>query len=164
MLSIEKQQQAMDVVIFEGACLDNKDWDNWINLYTEDATYWIPAWDEEHTTTNDPQKEISLIYYGSRAGLEDRVFRIRTGASLASTPLPRTCHMNTNFRFESSGDSEVMVHSSWQTLSYRLKKVTSYFGLQQHLLKEINGQLKIRQRKIILHNDMVDTVLDIYSV
>ena len=39
-------------------------------------SYWMPAWDDDDQLVTDPQKEISLIWYGHKGGLEDRVFRI----------------------------------------------------------------------------------------
>src|SRR3712207_6909137 len=35
--------------------------------------------------TEDPHREMSLIYYGNKGGLEDRVFRIRTERSSATS-------------------------------------------------------------------------------
>ena len=96
-MDVSTKDQAIEVIINEAAALDHRQWDEWINLYTEDATYWMPAWVDEHNLTSDPAREISLIYYSERSGLEDRVFRIRTELSFATTPLPRTCHINTNY-------------------------------------------------------------------
>jgi benzoate/toluate 1,2-dioxygenase beta subunit len=31
----------------------------------------MPAWDDDGTLVTDPQREISLIWYGNRGGLED---------------------------------------------------------------------------------------------
>jgi len=70
----------------EAALLDSRDWDAWLDLYTEDAEYWVPAWDDDGQPTANPQREISLIYYPNRGGLEDRVFRIRTGRSACPVP------------------------------------------------------------------------------
>ena len=62
-----------------------------------DAEFWMPAWDDDDTLVTDPQREISLIYYTNRGGLEDRVFRIKTDRSSAtSLPEPRTGHNITN--------------------------------------------------------------------
>ena len=158
------KQQAVALIIDEAAALDHKQWDEWINLYTEDATYWMPAWVDEHNLTSDPKREISLIYYGSRSGIEDRVFRIRTGLSFATSPLPRTCHINTNFRVSENEEGDVVVHSSWVTHCYSLKVSREAFGVQEHRLRKTDDGLKICFRKITLHNDMIDTVLDIYNV
>ena len=46
---------------------------------------------------NRPANEMSLIYYPNRGGIEDRVFRIKTDRSSAtSLPEPRTGHNITN--------------------------------------------------------------------
>ncbi len=64
----------------------------------------MPAWGDDDQLTRDPQKEISLIYYPNREGLEDRVYRIKTERSGASTPEPRTTHIISNV--ELMGDSD----------------------------------------------------------
>lgn len=163
-MSQDLQQAAIALIVSEGVYLDQREWDKWLDLYTEDASYWIPAWDDEYTVTNDPNTQLSLIYYGNRSGLEDRVFRLKTERSLASTPLPRTCHMTANYRFEQQGDNELKVHSSWVTYSYRLKVSTHFFGHQEHRIKRTEGGLKIAGRKITVLNDMIANVMDIYSV
>ena len=65
-------------------------WDDWLALYTEDAEFWVPTWRDEHQLTEDPARELSFIYLQGRALLAERVFRITSGRSAASTPLPRT--------------------------------------------------------------------------
>jgi benzoate/toluate 1,2-dioxygenase beta subunit len=163
-LDPDRVSAAISLVNLEGALLDEKDWDAWLDLYTEDAEYWIPAWDDEHTLTQDPNSEISLIYYGNREGLESRVFRLRTERSLASTPLPRTCHMISSHRVEAIENGALWVRSSWTTHSYRLRESQTYYGHQEHLLVRVGDQLRIARRKIILANDRIANVLDIYSV
>ena len=69
-----------------GGFLDQRDWDGWLDLYLPEATFWIPMWDTEYELTCDPQSQLSLMWYGDRSGLEDRVFRIETDRSSASTP------------------------------------------------------------------------------
>ena len=64
-----------DFLYREARYLDDAQWDQWLELYSADASFWMPAWDDNDTLTEDPQSEISLIWYGNRGGLEDRVFR-----------------------------------------------------------------------------------------
>ena len=81
----------------EARLLDDREFDEWLEFYAPDAEFWMPAWDDDDTLVTDPQREISLIWYGNRGGLEDRVFRIKTDRSSAtSLPEPRTCHNITN--------------------------------------------------------------------
>ena len=157
-------QAARELVALEGWLLDQRDWDGWLNLYLPEAEYWVPCWLDEYTLTDDPSSQLSLIYYSSRAGLEDRVFRIRTGKSLASTPLPRTSHIISIVRAAAEGDDSLRVESSWSTFSYKLEVATNFFGSQVHILKKTTSGLRIAKRKIIVLNDTIPNVLDIYSV
>jgi 3-phenylpropionate/cinnamic acid dioxygenase small subunit len=154
---------AKDLVIREGWLLDQRKWDEWLSLYLENAEYWIPCWKDEDTLTDDPLKEVSLIYYSSRAGLEDRIFRIRTKRSLASMPLPRTSHIVQPVVATSEGN-EIRVESNWAAYSYKNDEVQVYFGQQTHVLRKTPDGLRIAKRKIILANDVIPNVLDIYSV
>jgi 3-phenylpropionate/cinnamic acid dioxygenase small subunit len=155
---------ARALVVREGWLLDRQQWDKWLELYTEDAEYWLPCWKEDETLTSDPLREISLIYYGTREGLEDRVFRIRTGQSLASTPLPRTSHIIQCVYTETSEDGSVIVESNWVTHSYRLETQNQFFGTQTHRFVRVGDELRISSRKIVVMNDKLPCPLDIYSV
>ena len=53
----------------EARMLDDRDFEGWLNCYAPDAEFWMPAWDDDDTLVTDPQQEISLIWYGNRAGL-----------------------------------------------------------------------------------------------
>ena len=88
----------------EARYLDDKDWDAWLALYAADASFWMPSWDDRDQLTEDPQREISLIWYGNRGGLEDRVFRIRTERSSATLPDTRTSHNLSNIELLGEDD------------------------------------------------------------
>ncbi len=87
MLNLEQVRQFL---YYEARLLDDRQWDEWLSCYSPQVVYWMPAWGDDDQLTRDPQKEISLIYYPNREGLEDRVYRIKTERSGASTPEPRT--------------------------------------------------------------------------
>ena len=147
----------------EACALDDKDWDAWLALYHEDAEYWVPAWDDRERTTNDPNKEISLIYYPNRGGLEDRVFRIRSGRSAASTPPKRTSHIFTLISV-SEKDGFLRVRTSWTTTSTLEDVTTAYSGSAFYDLEPAGDSFVIRRKKTIIVNDRAQTMLDIYSI
>jgi benzoate/toluate 1,2-dioxygenase beta subunit len=156
--------RAREIVQIEGLLLDERDWDGWLGLYAVDAKYWLPCWIDEYTLTNDPQTQMSLIYYPDRSGLEDRVYRLRTERSLASTPLPRTCHITSIGRVTDLPDGSIKIDSNWTTHSFRLAQTHSFFGQQSHVLRLVGDSLLIVGRTIILANDVIPNVLDIYSI
>ncbi|MDN5420035.1 MAG: benzoate 1,2-dioxygenase small subunit, partial [Pseudomonadales bacterium] len=77
---------------------DAQDWDAYVQLFDPQSEFHLPQWDSEHVYTQDPKREMSLIYYANRSGLEDRVFRLRTGKAASATPMPRTLHLINNVR------------------------------------------------------------------
>ena len=84
----------------ESRLLDDELWDEWLACYHPDAQFRMPSWDDDDRLVTDPQREISLIYYPSRQGLEDRVFRIKTERSSATMPDTRTSHNVSNVEVE----------------------------------------------------------------
>src|SRR5690606_218618 len=83
--------EVSELLAREADHIDRREWQQWVDMYTPDAVFWMPAWRNEDETTQDPMQEISLIYLPDR-GIEDRVFRFSSGDSYASTPLPTTSH------------------------------------------------------------------------
>jgi benzoate/toluate 1,2-dioxygenase subunit beta len=149
----------------EARLLDDREFEQWLECYAKDAEFWMPAWDDDDTLTTDPHKEISLIYYPDRGGLEDRVFRIRTDRSSAtSIPEPRTGHNITNVEILEQDGSRCEVRFNWFTLYYRYQMVDTYFGTSFYTLDTSGQQPLIKRKKIILKNDYIHHVVDIYHV
>src|SRR5947208_7157187 len=144
-------EQVQAFLYSEARCLDDKDWDGWLAHYAPTATFWMPAWDDNDTLTEDPQREISLIWYGSKQGLEDRVFRIRTDRSSAtSLPEPRTSHNITNVEIISQDAATAQIRFNWFTLYFRYDTVDTYFGTSFYTLDVSGGRPLIKRKKVIL--------------
>jgi len=124
----------------------------------------MPSWDDSDQLTEDPQREISLIWYGNRSGLEDRVFRIKTERSSASIPDTRTSHNLSNIELLEQGDGLCKLRFNWHTLSFRYKTVDSYFGCSFYTLDLRGESPRILAKKVILKNDYVRQVVDIYHL
>ncbi|MBP0633259.1 benzoate 1,2-dioxygenase small subunit [Cupriavidus sp. AcVe19-1a] len=157
-------QKVCSALYQEARFLDDRQWDEWLACYTADVTYWMPAWDDDDKLTEDPQSEISLMYYSGRGGLEDRVFRIRTERSSASMPEPRTSHYVTNIEVLAQRDNEVDVRYNFNTLSHRYKVTDQYFGTAYVTFRNVDDRLLISSKKIALKNDYIRQVLDVYHV
>ena len=148
----------------EARFLDDRQWDEWLTCYTEDVTYWMPAWDDDDQLTDDHESQISLMYYPDRGGLEDRVFRIKTERSGASTPEPRTSHNVTNVEVLATRDNEVDLRYNFQTLNHRYRTTDFFYGTMFVTLRLVEGQWLIAYKKIVLKNDYIRQVLDVYHV
>lgn len=148
----------------EGRLLDDEQWDEWLACYHLDAQFWMPAWDDDDTLVSDPQREISLIYYPTRQGLEDRVFRIRTERSSATMPDTRTSHNVTNVEVEKRAGQLVTVRCNWHTLSHRYQTDFSYFGMARYVIDFAGERPLIRNKYVVLKNDYINQVIDIYHL
>ncbi|HKP78234.1 MAG TPA: aromatic-ring-hydroxylating dioxygenase subunit beta [Phenylobacterium sp.] len=157
----------VDVLFREGHYLDSWNWQAWLDLYTEDAVFWLPAWRSEDQLCSSPDSELSLIYYESRGGLADRVWRATSGLSVASTPMPRTTHTVSNVILrEPSTDNEAKLAASWTTHVYDPKthRAQTFHGLYEHDLRRDADEWRINRKKIVLMNDRIPTSLDFYCL
>ena len=107
---------------------DQQDWDAYIALFDEQSEFHLPQWESEHVYTTDPKRSMSLIYYSNRSGLEDRVFRLRTGKSAASNPMPRTLHQISNVRIKELDQGLLEVKAAWVTLYTRQGLSEQFYG------------------------------------
>lgn len=148
----------------ESRLLDDEQWDDWLACYHPDAQFWMPSWDDDDTLVTDPQREISLIFYPNRQGLEDRVFRIKTERSSATMPDTRTCHNIANVELEKHEGSVCTVRFNWHTLSFRYKTVSTYFGMSRYVI-DFNGDApQILNKYVVLKNDYINQVIDVYHI
>ena len=149
----------------EARFLDDKEWDNWLALYAPNVEFWMPSWDDDDQLVTDPQTEISLIWYGNKGGLEDRVFRIRTERSSAtSLPEPRTSHNISNVEILEQQDGICKLRFNWFTFNFRYKLTDTYFGTSFYTIDFTGPEPLITKKKVVLKNDYIHHVVDIYHV
>ncbi len=159
---------AARLVYTEAAHIDAQAWDEWLAMYLPDSEFWVPAWKAEHQVTSNPKRELSLIYYATRAGLEDRVWRVRSGKSVASRPMPRTHHAITNVLLESGGEAAgtLRVLSNWTVHQFLTKTRSTevLYGRYEHDFVLQDGAWMIARKKITVLNDALPGALDFYSL
>ena len=165
-MSADAAAIALDLFVREGRCLDLRQWDDWLALYREDAVFWVPAWRDEDEPTSDPQREVSLIYHEGRVGLEERVFRLRTGQSLTTLPLARTTHFVSNVLATARGDDRVSAEASF--LVHHTNPAThlqlAHHGRYEAELVREGAAWRYARKRVLLMNDCVSAVLDFYLV
>jgi benzoate/toluate 1,2-dioxygenase beta subunit len=134
----------------EARLLDDRQWDEWIKLYSPRASFWMPSWDDDDKLVEDPQQHVSLIYYNNRDGIEARVFR--------------TSHNISNIEIVEERDGQIDLRFNWHTLSHRYKKTDSFFGVAFYTLDTSGGEPQIVAKKVVLRSDYIHQVIDIYHI
>ena len=148
----------------EARLLDDEQWDEWLECYAQSVRFWMPAWDDDDKLITDPEREISLIFYPNRQGLEDRIFRIKTERSSATMPDTRTSHNVSNVEVVGREGDTVTVRFNWHTLSHRYKTDFSYFGMSRYIIDHSGGKPRILDKYVVLKNDYINQVIDIYHI
>ena len=160
-------------ISYEAACaflyrearyLDEKDWDSWLACYDPNVTFWMPSWDDDGELTDDPQTQVSLIYYSRRAGLEDRVYRIRTERSSATIPDTRTTHNITNVEIVEQNDKVCKLRFNWHTMSVRYNHTDHFCGTSFYTLDISGASPIITEKKVVLKTDYIRHVIDVYHI
>jgi benzoate/toluate 1,2-dioxygenase beta subunit len=153
-----------DFLYAEARYLDDKQWDKWLECYDKEVEFWVPSWDDDGTLVTDPHSQISLMYYAHRDGLEDRIFRIQTEKSSASTPEPRTAHQISNIEILESDDTGADIRFNWVTHSHRYKTTTTFFGTSHYRLAKDGDQIRIKRKTVVLKDDYIPHVIDVYHI
>lgn len=158
------QTEVANLIYREATLLDRREWYDWIDLYTEDAVYWVPSWASEEETTDDPELQLNLIYLRNRGGLEDRVFRIESRDSYASVPLDRTVHLVGNVLVNGGDGDAVEATANCLVHSYGKKGSLTRGSLYDYALRRVNGELRISRKKITFIDDRLEGPIDIYHL
>lgn len=130
----------------EARLLDQRAYQEWLSLWTDDALYWVPVRDD-----TDPTSEVSLIY-DDRKRLEDRIHRLTSGAAWAQEPPSRTLHVISNVECQGLQNDEFTVHSNFTLATQRRGLYEIFAGRAIHTLRAEADGLKIVQKKILLLN------------
>ena len=131
---------------YEARLLDTQRYEEWLELFTDDATYWVPL----EQNQKDPL-ETSSIVHDDRTLLELRVKQARHPRAHARQPLARTVHQVGNIMVEEGAD-EVKVSSTLQLVEFRNEKQRLYGALVEHRLRRVKGTFKIAHKRVDLVN------------
>ena len=131
----------------EARLLDTQRYEEWLALFTDDATYWLPLERDQ----KDPL-ETSSIVHDDRTLLELRVKQARHPRAHARLPLARTVHQVGNVMVASETAAETIVHSTLQLVEFRNEKQRLYGALVEHRLRKANGSFKIAHKRVDLVN------------
>jgi 3-phenylpropionate/cinnamic acid dioxygenase small subunit len=148
----------------EAALLDERRWHDWLELYAEDAVFWAPAWATDESWTVDPKRQVSLIW-ADRRNLAARIFRVEGGDSYASMPLPLTVHLVTGITVLSATADTLEVRANWLVHSFlRTSGAILRAGRYEYRLGQSGADLKILQKKILIHDDAIVGAIDFYNI
>lgn len=149
----------------EARLLDSRKWNEWLDLYCEDAVFWVPAVTMSGEYTSDPETSLNFIYIAGRAGLEARAFRVASGGSLASNPLPRTRHHVTAVTVDAEGSDDIQAFANVQIAAFcEARGAKTLNGSYEYILRKQDGRLRIARKKVLLLEYVIDGYFDFFTI
>lgn len=148
-----------NLVNLEARLLDAGNLDDWLKLYSEQATYWVPM--DENA---DPLKNSSIMYETFER-LSMRVHQILREARVAQSPPSQMMRMITNIEVEQMGADSDTALARWNLLlvesragdwrQHGLGEVRMFPAKCEARFQKAGGEWQFIQKKIVLLNRML---------
>jgi 3-phenylpropionate/cinnamic acid dioxygenase small subunit len=136
-------------LIHEAALLDARRFRDWMALFAEDGTYWVPAVPDQQS----PFDQASL-FYDDRDLMKTRVERLEHPRIHVQTPPSRTARLVGNTIVEQADEAkgEYLVGSTVIMVEYRDDTQRIFAGRQHHRLRRNGEGFSIVQKRVDLIN------------
>ena len=149
----------------EANLLDDRQYEEWLDLLTDDVRYWVPMrrnvkfGELEREFTREGQ-DINWFDEG-KTTLTQRVRQILTGVHWAEEPLSRLSHLVTNVEITEATPSaadagEVSLRCRFIIYRNRVATETDILvGRREDRLRRVEGQWRIAQRQVFLDQNVL---------
>ena len=128
--------------------LDEKRWDDWLALFTEDGRYWMPAEEDQEDGEGVPN-----IFWEDLEIMKMRIRRNTHPRAHSQSPQNRLCHVVSNVIVESEDpDGGVIVRSRFHCAEYLRYDVRNFTGRYRHYLKKAPDGYRIALQRVDLVN------------
>ena len=133
----------------EARLLDERRFDDWLDLFTDTAWYWVPIDPQQ----DSPHDTVSIIYDDRRL-LETRVRRLGNLNIHAQSPPSRTSRIVGNVVVEQAGDADgnIVVGSRFQMVEFRRDRQRLFAGAARHGLRQQKNGYRISWKRVDLVN------------
>jgi 3-phenylpropionate/cinnamic acid dioxygenase small subunit len=159
------RQEVEDFLYREAELLDERRYEEWLDLFAEDLHYFMPMRrnvprDELEREFTREQADVNWFDEGKDT-LTRRVKQILTGVHWAEEPPSRTCHMVSNVqvldaRPAGPSPTELDVKSRFLLYRNRVETETDFMvGKREDVLRRIDGGWRIARRKIVLDQNVL---------
>ena len=153
-LSVE---QAQSLLYREARLLDERRYEEWLELFTSDGLYWIPIHHDGGIA--DPSSSVSIVYDDSERRSE-RVFRTLHTPVLDQSPPSRTIHVVSNIEVDDEPvpNGDARVHCVQVIAEMRpggprqvgLGEPRTFAGRCEYHVRATHGSLLISLKKLLL--------------
>ena len=146
----ERHFEIEQFVYQEAWLLDSQRFEEWLDLFTDDAVYWVPAGHDDI----DPTRHVSIIH-DEKAAMARRVKRLRSGHAYAQDPASRVHRIVSNVRIvpndpRGDGTDSLGVTTMMLLVELARHRQTIHSARCEFLLDRRDGGWRIRRKKVNL--------------
>jgi 3-phenylpropionate/cinnamic acid dioxygenase small subunit len=136
-------------LIHEATLLDTRRFREWMALFAEDGTYWVPAVPDQDSPFNQ-----ASLFYDDRELMKTRIDRLEHPRIHIQTPPSRTAHLIGNIVIEQAdaAKGEYTIGSTVIMVEYRDEAQRVFAGRQRHKLRCEGDSFRIVQKRVDLIN------------
>jgi 3-phenylpropionate/cinnamic acid dioxygenase small subunit len=162
-MNYDRWHEIQQFLFREARLLDERRFEEWLDLFTDDAVYWMPGrvnpWRSGDVQDSITKPGDLAVFEDSKHTLATRVARLRTGLAWAEVPPSRTRHLITNVEIEDADDpSELNVRSNFLVYRAQLEQDKDFFvGMRDDQFRRVDGFWRIARRTIIMEDVVHDT-------
>ncbi|MDR7521907.1 MAG: aromatic-ring-hydroxylating dioxygenase subunit beta [Armatimonadota bacterium] len=146
-------EEAERFLFAEARLLDERRFEEWEALFTDDGVYWLPI-----DPDRDPSQAVAIIY-DDRRRLHERVYRLTKTPVLDQNPPSRTIRFVSNVEVtDGEGAGEAVVHCRQLIAEMRpggpgqegLNAPRLFAARCQYRLRQVGGAWKIALKQVVL--------------
>jgi 3-phenylpropionate/cinnamic acid dioxygenase small subunit len=140
-----------DFLYLEARLADEARYAEWLELWTDDGVYWVPATTDPGA---DPERHLSHIY-DNRARIETRVKLLQTGVRHSQEPASQMRRLVSNIEVEAAADGELVAGSNFilAELAVQARRELHWWaGRVIHRLRRVDGRLRMSRKTVVLVN------------
>lgn len=146
-------QQLINFVYAEARMLDERRFEAWLDLLTEDGYYWMPLAPNQ----SDPRLHTSLLYE-DKLLLRVRIERLAGQRTFSQQPGSRSHHLlarpeiETNHEWHAPDKGQYVVRTAFHYVETRLDQQVLFAGWTTHQLVSTEKGLQIKLKRVDLVN------------
>jgi 3-phenylpropionate/cinnamic acid dioxygenase small subunit len=139
--------------------LDGKQWQEYIDLFTDDGVYWMPVTPDQTEWEGSPS-----IFAEDKSLMTVRMGRVIHPTAWSQAPMWSTNHVIGNVVLESQTANEWRVRSRFHMMELRRDSVRHFGGTYRHTIVRAHGALRIKLQRVDLFNGQApfDFVLQVW--
>lgn len=154
------QHEVEQFLYRQSELLDTKQWQAWIDLFTDDGVYWMPA---------DPAQKhwdgVPSIFAEDKNLMHVRMGRVLHPDAWSQRPLWGTNHVVSNVVIEKKeANGDLLVRSRFHMMELRRDDVRHFAGSYRHELKKTSDGYRIKLQRVDMINAQAayDYVLQVW--